>query len=214
MPLDDIRKFRILPAVTLDRSTDAVPVAKALGKAGLPLLEITFRTDAAEESIRCITAEFSDFTVGAGTIIDPDQIAKAQDAGARFGVAPGCSEPVLAEAQQREFPMIPGVATASEVEMAMRLGYKLLKFFPAEALGGIEVLEALTGPFLHTGVRFIVTGGINAQNMGRYLALPIVGAVCGSWFVNRNLIASAHWHEITEFTNGARGIAAHAGQRE
>jgi 2-dehydro-3-deoxyphosphogluconate aldolase/(4S)-4-hydroxy-2-oxoglutarate aldolase len=207
MSLDAIREARVLPAVTITKAADAVPLARALTDGGLRVMEVTFRTDAAADSIHRISESVAEIVVGAGTILKPDEIHRAIDAGARFGVSPGCNESILREARKHDFPMIPGVVTPSEIERAMELGYDFLKFFPAEASGGVKTVKALVGPYMHTGLKFIVTGGINASNMGEYLALPIVDAVCGSWFVNQTLIDAANWSQVSEFTRGALDIA-------
>ncbi|MDA0322239.1 MAG: bifunctional 4-hydroxy-2-oxoglutarate aldolase/2-dehydro-3-deoxy-phosphogluconate aldolase [Verrucomicrobia bacterium] len=207
MSLDAIREARVLPAVTIEKAADAVPLASALVDGGLRVMEVTLRTDAAADSIARIKDSDLDLLVGAGTILNPEDVRRAVEAGAAFGVSPGCSELVLREAQALKLPMIPGVVTPTEIERAMELGYSFLKFFPAESSGGVKKVKALMGPYMHTGLRFMVTGGINASNMGEYLALPIVDAVCGSWFVNQRLIDSASWSQVKEFARGARDIA-------
>lgn len=209
MSLDAIREAMVLPAVTVHRPADALPVARALSAGGLNVVEITFRTDAAPDAIQRINESDLDTVVGAGTILKAEEVDRAIEAGAAFGVSPGTNETVLSAARERGFPMIPGVVTPSEIERAMELGFDFLKFFPAEASGGVKIVKALAGPYAHTGLKLIVTGGINATNMGEYLALPIVDAVCGSWFVNRSLVEAANWEQVTEFARGALDIAHH-----
>ena len=206
MSLDAIREAKVLPAVTIEKAADAVPLARALVDGGLRVMEVTLRTDVAADSIVRINESDLEVLVGAGTILNPEDVRRAVDAGAAFGVAPGCRELVLREAQALKLPMIPGVVTPTEIERAMELGYHFLKFFPAESSGGVKKVKALMGPYMHTGLTFMVTGGINASNMGEYLALPIVDAVCGSWFVNQMLIDSANWSQVEVFARGARDI--------
>jgi 2-dehydro-3-deoxyphosphogluconate aldolase/(4S)-4-hydroxy-2-oxoglutarate aldolase len=145
--------------------------------------------------------------VGAGTILDPDQVNAALEAGAQFGVSPGLNEEVIAEAKRNQWVFIPGVMTPSEVEHALRLGCLLQKFFPAGAVGGVKMLKSLAGPYEHTGLRLVPLGGINAANMADYLSLPIVAAVGGSWLCERAAIRSQRWDEIAAL---AREAAAKA----
>jgi 2-dehydro-3-deoxyphosphogluconate aldolase/(4S)-4-hydroxy-2-oxoglutarate aldolase len=191
---------RIVPVAVIDHPDDAVPLARALANGGLPIIEVTFRTAAAEQAVRNIRQALPDILVGAGTLLTADQLASALQAGAQFGVAPGLNESVVRKAQQLAMPFVPGVATPTEVEHALALGCKLLKFFPADLAGGVKMLQALAGPYAHTGVKFIPLGGINAANAAEYLALPIVAAIGGSWLADRKLIAGKNWQAITELT--------------
>jgi 2-dehydro-3-deoxyphosphogluconate aldolase/(4S)-4-hydroxy-2-oxoglutarate aldolase len=199
---------RLIPAAAVERPADAIPLAEAVLAGGLDVLEITFRTDAALEAIRRITGRFPEMLVGAGTVLNTEQLDRLMDAGGRFAVAPGLDEDVAARALANSLPMIPGVMTPSEVERALRCGCTLLKFFPAEASGGTGMLKAMAGPFRHTGVQFIPTGGIDAANMRSYLDLPIVAAVGGSWMVARDLVSAGNWPEITRRTAEAVAIAS------
>lgn len=198
---------RLLPAVVIDQADLAAPLAETLLRAGLNVIEITFRTAAAEEAIRNVAKRFPEMVLGAGTLLTADQVARAAGAGATFGVAPGLNEAVAAEAKRCGMTMIPGVMTPTEVDRAIGLGCQVLKFFPADAAGGIKMLKALAGPFAHTGVKFVPTGGIDARNMGEYLALPVVAAVGGSWMVEKSLIASQNWAQIEKLTREALAAA-------
>ena len=199
---------RVVPVVIIDKADDAMPLAEALLASGLDVMEITLRTPAAATAIRNVRKAFPSMFVGAGTILGEDQLQQAVDAGAQFGVAPGLNEIIVSKALALKLPFVPGVMTPSEVERGLTLGCKLQKFFPAEAAGGVKMLQALTGPFAATGVKFIPLGGVNAGNARDYLALPIVAAVGGSWMVERKLIAGKDWKTIRELTCQAVRMAA------
>jgi 2-dehydro-3-deoxyphosphogluconate aldolase/(4S)-4-hydroxy-2-oxoglutarate aldolase len=205
--MDNLFAKKLLPAVVIEDAELAVPLAEALLKAGLPVIEITFRTQAAEAAIRNIAQKFPEMRLGAGTLLTPDQAVRARDAGATFGVAPGLSEGVVRRAQECGLQMIPGVATPTEVSRALELGCRVLKFFPADAFGGVKALKAIGGAFGHTGVRFLPTGGIDARNLREYLALPIVAGVGGSWMVEKSLIAARNWAQIETLTREAVAAA-------
>jgi len=198
--MESILKQRLICVAVVDKPEDAVPLAKALSAGGLNTIEVTFRTDAAAEAIRLIRRELPAMCVGAGTVLTPYQAAQAADAGAHFLVAPGLDESVLQAAKARNVTYIPGVVTPTEVGRALALKLKLLKFFPAEVSGGVPMLKALGGPFAHTGVKFVPTGGITAATLASYLALPTVAAVGGSWMAERDLIAKGDWDKITALT--------------
>lgn len=199
---------RIIPVVVLDDAAAAEPLAEALLAGGLDIMEITFRTAAAGEAIRRIAARFPEMLVGAGTLLAKEQLARAKDAGAVFGLAPGLDPAMVAAARASGLPFAPGVMTPSEVGQALALGCKLLKFFPAEAAGGVPMLQALAGPYAHTGVQFIPTGGISAANLTAYLKLPVVAAIGGSWMVDKQLVNAGKWTEITRLTRLALEAAA------
>jgi 2-dehydro-3-deoxyphosphogluconate aldolase/(4S)-4-hydroxy-2-oxoglutarate aldolase len=205
--LERIARRRIVPVVVLEQVELAELLAETLLKAGLDVMEVTFRTPAAASAIRKIAARFPEMLQGAGTLLDPDQVRKAIDAGARFAVAPGLNERVVEAARAAGIESIPGIMTPSEVEKAMSLGCRTLKFFPAEQAGGVAMLKALEGPYGHTGVRFIPTGGINAANMRSYLERPSVVAVGGSWMVEKKLIVARDWRRIEELTRAALAVA-------
>ncbi|MGC4013820.1 MAG: bifunctional 4-hydroxy-2-oxoglutarate aldolase/2-dehydro-3-deoxy-phosphogluconate aldolase [Luteolibacter sp.] len=208
--IDRILSKRIVPVIVLDDAASAEPLAEALLAGGLDIMEITFRTAAAEDSIRRIARRFPEILVGAGTLLDADQVKRAKDAGAQFGLAPGLNPKTIEIAREVGLPFSPGVMTPGEVEQAMSLGCSLLKFFPAETAGGVPMLKALAGPYGHTGVKFIPTGGITAANLGSYLKLPVVAAIGGSWFVDKALISAGNWSEITRLTQEALAAAASA----
>jgi 2-dehydro-3-deoxyphosphogluconate aldolase/(4S)-4-hydroxy-2-oxoglutarate aldolase len=166
-------------------------------------MEITFRTTAAEESIRRIAKKFPEILLGAGTLLTPDQVKRARDAGAVFGVAPGLNESVVRAATEVGMTMVPGVMTPGEIERGMALGCMMQKFFPAEAVGGAKMLKALSGPYAHTDLKFIPTGGIHPLNLRDYILLPNVVAIGGSWMVDKKLIAVGNWAAIAERTKEA-----------
>jgi 2-dehydro-3-deoxyphosphogluconate aldolase/(4S)-4-hydroxy-2-oxoglutarate aldolase len=161
MSINIFSEKRIVPVVSIKEVQDAVPLAEALLAGGLDVLEITFRTPAAELAVRSIAKEFPKMRLGAGTLLEHKQLAQAQEAGAQFGVAPGLNRMVIEASQRIGFPFIPGVMTPSEVESGLSLGCKLLKFFPANLAGGIPMLQALAGPYSHTGLKFVVLGGVS-----------------------------------------------------
>jgi 2-dehydro-3-deoxyphosphogluconate aldolase / (4S)-4-hydroxy-2-oxoglutarate aldolase len=210
MILDRILAKRIVPVVVLDSAEHAEPLAEALLAGGLDIMEITFRTDAAEESIKRIAARFPEILLGAGTLLEKKQIKRAKKAGAVFGLAPGLNPDTVKAAKDAGLLFSPGVITPSEVEQALSLGCKLLKFFPAEAAGGVNMLKSLAGPYAHTGVKFVPTGGITAANLAKYLKLPVVAAIGGSWMVDKALIHEGKWEEITRLTKEALEAAAAA----
>jgi 2-dehydro-3-deoxyphosphogluconate aldolase/(4S)-4-hydroxy-2-oxoglutarate aldolase len=172
---------KLLPAVTINEVDAALRLAETYLENGLDVMEITFRTDVTVSAIKAISREFPNFKIGAGTILSVDQVSEAVKAGAQFGLSPGFNKSVVKAAQNQNLPFIPGVATPSEIEQAIELGCKVLKFFPAEPMGGVKTLKALAGPYRHTGIRFIPMGGIDESNMKDYLELDIVVAVGGSW---------------------------------
>jgi 2-dehydro-3-deoxyphosphogluconate aldolase/(4S)-4-hydroxy-2-oxoglutarate aldolase len=196
---------RIVPVVVLEELETAVPVASALAEGGLPVAEVTFRTAVAAAAISLIAAG-TDVLVGAGTVVRPEQVDQAVEAGARFIVTPGLSSRVIERCRELDVLVIPGVATATEVIAALDRGLALLKLFPAEAAGGIALLRALRGPF--PDVRFVPTGGISAANAASYLALPSVAAIGGSWMVAPELIAARDFGAITRLARDAATLAA------
>lgn len=199
---------RVIAVAAIDTPDNAVRLAEALLAGGLDIIEITFRTAAAEQCIAKVREKFPTMLVGAGTVLQPEQLIRAQAAGAQFGVAPGLNERVVQKAAELQMPFMPGVMTPSEVERALSLGCTLLKFFPAQAAGGVKTLKALAGPYAHTGVKFIPLGGIDATNAGEYLAMPIVAAVGGTWLADSKLIAAGNWAQITALTKQALEIAS------
>ncbi len=203
-----IEKVRVVPVVVIDDEESALPLAEALLSCGLNLIEITLRTEAALKAITAIRGTYPEMLVGAGTILDANIISELVDRGVSFGVSPGLDEKVLEEAQRVNLPLTPGVITPSEIDRARNLGLNLLKFFPAESAGGAKMLKALSGPYGHTGIRFIPTGGINAKNAGDYLSLSTVAAVGGSWFVDKSLVNDRKFEEIVQLTKEALSLGA------
>jgi 2-dehydro-3-deoxyphosphogluconate aldolase / (4S)-4-hydroxy-2-oxoglutarate aldolase len=208
MDTQNFLKERLFCVAVIDRADDAAPLAEALLAGGLNVIEVTFRTDSAAEAIARICKNFPQMSVGAGTLLSADNVKRAVNAGAQFGVSPGLNESVLNAALQSALPFFPGVVTPTEVARALELGCSQLKFFPAEAAGGAPMLKALAAPFAHTGVKFIPTGGVNATNLPGYLAIPQVAAVGGSWMAERKLVSEKSWLKITALTAEAMKIIA------
>lgn len=212
--LEQIGQVGIVPVIVIEDPADAPLLMAALAEGGLPIAEFTFRTAAAAEAIRAASAARSETLVGAGTVTTPEQVDAAVEAGARFIVSPGFDEEVVQRAHDRGVPVLPGCATASDMSRARRLGLDAVKFFPAEAAGGVAMLKALAAPF--PGLRFVPTGGVDATNMDRYLADKRVLAVGGSWMVKPELLKARDWAAITTLTREAvramhRFAVAHVG---
>ncbi len=203
--LTTIGRHRLVPVVVLDDAMDAGSLAQALVDGGLPVAEVTFRTDAARESIARMVAR-GDMLVGAGTVLTPEQVDLAVDAGAAFVVSPGLSRAVVDRCRERGVTALPGAVTATEIQAALEMGLTTLKFFPARASGGAEAVKALSAPF--RDMRFVPTGGIEADNCAEYLRLPSVLAVGGSWMVPRKAIAERDFDRIRELTLAAVATAA------
>jgi 2-dehydro-3-deoxyphosphogluconate aldolase / (4S)-4-hydroxy-2-oxoglutarate aldolase len=187
-------KAPVIPVLTIERLADAVPLARALVKGGLPVLEITFRTSVAVEALAAVAREVPEAIVGAGTVLDRLQVRQAIDAGARFGVSPGCTATLAQAVKDAGLPFLPGVQTVSEALMAKEQGFSLLKFFPADAAGGTGWLKAVAAPL--AGLRFCPTGGIGLSTAPAYLALANVACVGGSWVAPRDAVAAGDWSRI------------------
>lgn len=203
----NIFKQKLMPAITLDREEDALPVAEALLKGGLDVMEITFRTAIAAKAIELVRKKLPEMKVGAGTLLNSSQINEAVNAGALFGVAPGLNETVVIAAAEKNFPFIPGVITSSELEKALMLNCRLVKVFPCDLSGGIALIKALQSPYAHTGIKFIPMGGINLSNLHQYTSLNIVLAAGGSWIVSKELVAQKNFATITENARQSVSIA-------
>lgn len=188
-------KAQVIPVLTIERVADAVPLARALVAGGVRVLEVTLRTPVAPEAAKAIMAEVPDAIVGIGTILNPDDLARAEKLGARFGISPGATPDLLRAAAGSALPFAPGIATASELMAALAHGFDFAKFFPAEQAGGIKALRALAGPFPQ--VRFCPTGGIGEANAMAWLSEPNVAAVGGSWLCPAADIKSGNWAGIT-----------------
>jgi 2-dehydro-3-deoxyphosphogluconate aldolase/(4S)-4-hydroxy-2-oxoglutarate aldolase len=202
--LNQLATHRLVPVVAIDSAADAVPLAEALAAGGLPVAEITFRTAAAEESIRAIVRA-GKMLVGAGTVLTVDIAKKALDAGVSFIVTPGFSPRVVEFCLDKKIPILPGTATATDMQAACEWGLSVVKFFPAEAMGGLKVLKALAAPF--TSLKFMPTGGITSENLRTYLDFGQVLACGGSWMVAKELIAGKQFTKITELTRQAVQLA-------
>jgi 2-dehydro-3-deoxyphosphogluconate aldolase/(4S)-4-hydroxy-2-oxoglutarate aldolase len=202
--LERLGKLALVPVVKIEDAQDSVELGKALLRGGLPCAEITFRTDAAEAAIEAIASALPEMLVGAGTVLTVDQAKRAVGAGAQFIVAPGFNPRVVDWCLDNHVPVTPGVATPTEIEMAIAKRLNILKFFPAEAIGGIATLKAIAAPY--SGIKFIPTGGINATNLADYLALPMVLACGGSWMVKADFITNKDFDKITHLTQEAMSI--------
>ena len=202
--LETLGHLGVVPVVSIERADEAVPLGNALIAGGLPCAEITFRTGAAEEAIRRIASELPEVVIGAGTVLSVEQAEKAVAAGARYIVSPGFDPKVVDWCLTHDVAVTPGVATPTEINMALDKGLKILKFFPAEALGGLKTLKALAAPY--GDVKFIPTGGITSKNLADYLSLPAVHACGGSWLVTSELISAGEFAEITRLAEEARAI--------
>jgi len=199
-----LSRIGVVPVITIDRPQDAVPLARALLNGGIGCAEITFRTASAEEAIQRISGECHEMLVGAGTVLTVQQAEQAIRAGAQYIVAPGFDAAVVDWCQEHGVPVLPGVATPTEINMALARGVKLLKFFPSEEIGGMRMLKALHAPYQE--VQFIPTGGIKAHNLAEYLALPNVVACGGSWMATGSMISEGKFDEITRLSREARAI--------
>ena len=203
--MNDIMKkvqgFGVVPVVVLNDAKDALPLAKALCEGGLPCAEVTFRTDAAEESIRQMTDAYPEMFVGAGTVLTIDQVDRAVAAGAQFIVSPGFDPEIVDYCISKEIPVFPGCVTPTEITQAVKRGLKVIKFFPAEQYGGVATIKALAAPF--TTAMFMPTGGINAKNLPEYLSCNKILACGGSWMVKGDLIAEGAFDKICEMTKEA-----------
>ena len=199
--LEKIQKIGIVPVVVLNYAKDAAPLAKALCDGGLPCAEVTFRTEAAEESIRIMAEQFPQMLVGAGTVLTTEQVDRAVAAGAKFIVSPGLNPKVVKYCIEKGVPVTPGTANPSDVEQAIELGLEVVKFFPAEPAGGLKMIKAMAAPY--TGLKFMPTGGINATNVKEYLAYDKILACGGSWMVKGSLVEAGEFDKIEAMTKEA-----------
>ena len=204
---DLLRPAGVVPVIVIEREDQAVPLARALVAGGLPVLEVTFRTAAAAGAIAAIRREVPEAVVGAGTLLTAEQVRAAKRAGAAFGVAPGFDPAIVEEAKRQLLPFCPGVATASEVSQALTAGCSTLKFFPAEAAGGVKMIKNLLGAFRSAGVRFMPTGGVSAGNLADYLSVPEVICCGGTWIVPKNSLAAGDYATIEKLASEAASIA-------
>ena len=196
--LKKIEGFGVVPVVVLNDAKDAAPLAKALCEGGLPCAEVTFRTEAAEESIRIMATEFPEMVIGAGTVLTIDQVDRAVAAGAKFIVSPGFDPEIVDYCISKDIAIVPGCITPSDVTQAVKRGLEVVKFFPAEQFGGVATIKALAAPF--TSVRFMPTGGISAKNLADYLGFKKIIACGGSWMVKGDLVVAGEFDKIKEMT--------------
>ncbi len=201
---EDFYKVGIIPVLEIDSALHAKPLAESLYAGGLPVAEITLRTDAALESIRVIAREVAGVLVGAGTVINREQAEAACEAGAQFLVSPGMVEEVVEWAQENHIPVLAGAVTPSEMIRGLNLGLNILKFFPAETLGGLKAIKAMSDPFPQ--LRFIPTGGVKLENVADYLQMEKIHAVGGSWMAKRQMIADGNFDEITRMAKEASDV--------
>ena len=201
---EQIASYGVVPVVVLNDTKDALPLAKALVEGGLAVAEVTFRTDAAEESIRIMTEAYPDMLVGAGTVLTVEQIERAVKAGAKFIVSPGFDPEIVDYCIEKGIPVYPGTVTPTEVAMAVKRDLKVCKFFPAAQFGGLDTIKALAAPY--TMVKFMPTGGVSLKNLRDYLSCDKIAACGGTWMVKGNLIAEGRFDEIRQMTADAVAI--------
>ena len=199
--LEQISKIGIVPVVKIDNAADALPLAKALCAGGLPCAEVTFRTSAAAEAIKIMTDNFPSMCVGAGTVLNAEQVDAAVAAGAKFIVSPGLNPRTVKYCVEKNIPITPGTSSPSDIEQAIELGLDVVKFFPAEQSGGLAKIKAMAAPYVN--MKFMPTGGVNAKNLTSYLDFPKIIACGGSWMVKKDLVAAGKFDEIQALTEEA-----------
>ncbi len=196
--LDKIEQCGIIAVLVIDDEDHAIPVAKALLDGGITAMELTLRTPAALGALRNIRREIPEMIAGIGTVLTTEQIQMVHDAGGQFAVAPGTNPRVIQAAQKIGLPFAPGIATPSDIETAVELGCRELKFFPAEPSGGLTFLKSMAAPYAHLGLRYVPLGGVNADNLATYMSNPLIMAVGGSWLAKRDAINSEDWSGIRD----------------
>ncbi len=199
-------EYGVVPVVVLEDAEDALPLAQALTEGGLPCAEVTFRTEAAEESIRRMREKYPDMLVGAGTVLTTEQVDRAVKAGAKFIVSPGFDPEIVDYCLGKEIPIFPGCTTPSELAQAVKRGMKVVKFFPAEQAGGVAMIKAMAAPY--NTVKFMPTGGISAKNLKEYLEYDKILCCGGSWMVKGDMIRNGEFGKIKELTEEAVKLAA------
>lgn len=192
--IEKLRQLKVVPVITLDYAEDILPLADTLDKNGLPVAEITFRSEAAADAIRLLRANRPDFLIAAGTVLTAEQVMLARNSGADFVVTPGFNPKIVKLCQDLNFPITPGVNNPMAIETALEMGISAVKFFPAEASGGVKMIKALLGPYAQ--LQIMPTGGIGLYNIKDYLDIPNIVACGGSWFVEKKLIKAKNWAEI------------------
>ncbi|MHB9138052.1 MAG: bifunctional 4-hydroxy-2-oxoglutarate aldolase/2-dehydro-3-deoxy-phosphogluconate aldolase [Victivallaceae bacterium] len=198
-----LSRFKIVPVLAIEKVEDGLKMCELLDRCGLKIAEITFRTAAAEEIIRQASKKFPELVIGAGTVLNIEDLHRAFNAGASFAVAPGLNPAVVKEAIKNEYPFFPGISCPTHIEQAYELGVKVMKFFPAKALGGVKMLKAVIPPYRHLGIKLIPTGGISSDNIKNYLELPEVIAAGGTWLGTSADIRAGEWDKIEQLVRDA-----------
>ena len=201
-----LRKSGVVAGFSVEKAEQAVPLCRALLAGGIDAIELMLRSVAGIDGVRAVCANLPEMLVGVGTILTPEQAREVKAAGAAFGVAPGTNPHVMRAAQEAGLPFAPGICTPSDLEAAIELGCRFVKFFPAEAAGGVAYLRSMSAPYAHLGIRYFPLGGLNAENMISYLKEENVLAIGGSWIVKRELVLNENWNEITARAAAVRGI--------
>ncbi|HCL96339.1 MAG TPA: keto-deoxy-phosphogluconate aldolase [Verrucomicrobiales bacterium] len=205
--LNRLANCKVVAGFSVDHIDDAVPLANALLAGGIDVIELTLRTEAGIDATRAISTEVPEILVGVGTILAPEQAVQVKEAGAHFGVSPGLNPRVIKAAKAVELPFAPGIATPSDIEAAIELNCRFVKYFPAAALGGVAYLRSMSAPYAHLGIQYFPLGGLNAANMNEYLAEPNIPAIGGSWIVQKDLVKNKDWAAIT---TRAQEVVLHA----
>ena len=204
--LIQLRNSRVVAGFSIENVEDAIPIAKALLAGGIDVIELTLRTDCALAAVERIAEVVPEISLGVGTILTPEQVVQVKEAGAHFGVSPGMNRNVIRKAEEIDLPFAPGIATPSELEAAIALGCRFVKFFPAEASGGRNYLKSISAPYKHLGVQYFPLGGLNAENMNHYLALDDVIAIGGSWIVDSSFVIAKDWSGLAKRANEVRNV--------
>lgn len=204
--LDKITKSKIVAGFSVQNLDDAIPIAKSLMEGGINIIELTLRTKNSLKAVEMIAKSVQDMVIGVGTILTTDQLLQVKDNGAHFGVSPGLNKRVLQYAEEIDFSFAPGIATPSDLDCAIDMGYRFVKFFPAEGMGGVNYLKSISAPFNHLDVKYFPLGGINSNNMNEYLNIDNVIAIGGSWIVKDQLVLNKQWKEITKRALEVRNI--------
>ena len=204
--LDKITKSKIVAGFSVQNLNDAIPIAKSLMEGGIDVIELTLRTKNSLKAVEMIAKSVQDMVIGVGTILTTDQLLQVKDNGAHFGVSPGLNKRVLQYAEEIDFSFAPGIATPSDLDCAIDMGYRFVKLFPAEGMGGVNYLKSISAPFSHLDVKYFPLGGINSNNMNEYLSIDNVIAIGGSWIVKDQLVLNKQWKEITKRALEVRNI--------
>jgi 2-dehydro-3-deoxyphosphogluconate aldolase/(4S)-4-hydroxy-2-oxoglutarate aldolase len=204
----------VIAVLVIDQVEHAVPVAQALLEGGISVMELTLRTPAAIDAVRAIRDKVPEMLAGVGTVLHPDQVAATAQAGAAFAVAPGFNRRVMDAAISAGMPFAPGIATPTDIESALELGCRLLKFFPAEPSGGMGMLKAMAAPYNHLGIKYVPLGGLNVSNMVSYLESPLIAGLGGSWLAPRDVIKNEQWSQIADNARAASDLVRQARSKQ